>query len=161
MAFGGAASESCRRLQPEAPAPTAKRGLRADKHFLLPRLGGLGGDAVVSGSREAAALVKARQGPVRLHGAARWSLEHPYGAEPPAVLSCRLGKHQWDGRGFPAGLGEHPCGLRCPALVWTTLADVRNVAVFAVSRERGSSLGRSGCPSLRRPGLDRTCGARL
>lgn len=50
VAFGGAAAGSCRRLQPEAPALAAKRSLRADKHFLLPRLGGLGGDVVVSSS---------------------------------------------------------------------------------------------------------------
>lgn len=66
VAFGGAVAGSCWRLQPKAPAPAAKRGLRADKHFLPPRLGGLGGDAVVSGSGGAAALVKARQGPVWL-----------------------------------------------------------------------------------------------
>lgn len=58
---------SCRHLQPEAPGPTAKSGLRADKHFLLPCLGGLDRDAVVSGSQGATAFLKARQGPVRLY----------------------------------------------------------------------------------------------
>lgn len=112
---------------PEAPAPTAKGGLRADKHFLPPRRGGLGRDVVVSGSQGATALVKVRQGPVRLY-----RLQTPVG---------------WGG--LPGWSGR--------AALWPPMPspglDHARIALFSMSQERGSSLGRGaegpGAPSLR------------
>lgn len=101
---------------PEAPAPTAKGGLRADKHFLLARRGGLGRDAVVSGSRGTTALVKVRQGPVRLY-----RMQTPVG---------------WGGLPGRSGRAALWPPMPSPGL------DHARIALFSVSQERGSSLGR-------------------